>query len=61
MGLHMTCSYPKFSTENVEKFERRMVNWCSEGCTDGVSMLIFDKEDLKVSGTLDLLYDNYLP
>ena len=61
MGLYMTCSYPKFSIEDVEKFERRMVNWCSYGCTKGVSMLIFDKEDLKVNGTLETLHENNLP
>lgn len=61
MGLHMTCIYSNFSTDNVEKFEKRMINWCNEACTAGISRLIFDQEMLNVKGTLEIWYDECLP
>ena len=61
MGLYMTCSYPKFSTEEVGKFERRLKKWCNEACAKGISMLVFDQKNLKVEGTQEIWYDNYLP
>ena len=46
-----TCGgYTQFSITDVSKFERWMMKWCKKECIPGLSMLVFNKEDLMVEG-----------
>lgn len=59
MGMYEVCGYERFSMTDVAKFERRLKKWCTEACMPGKSMLVFDRNCLKVGGEPESFKDNY--
>lgn len=48
-GMHVTCTFEDFSTQNPTKFESRLTKWCSEiEYMHGRCMLVFDLKELNI-------------
>ena len=48
--MYINGEYTHFSLTDVNRFERWLNNWCTQECTHGKSMLVFDYTQLKVEG-----------
>ena len=49
--MYIGDEYTQFSLTDVRRFERWLCKWCSQECTHGRSMIVFDNDTLKVEGT----------
>ena len=48
MALYSSFKFTRFSTPDVERFEKRLIKWCKDAYIPGISMILFDITSLKV-------------
>ena len=48
--MYINDEYTQFSLTDISRFERWLCKWCSQECTHGWSMIVFDDDSLKVEG-----------
>ena len=48
MGLQISCQFRNFSTKDAGSFEDLLTEWCTDWCSHGKSMLIFNRYSLRI-------------
>lgn len=57
-GMYTICTYSRFSITDSTKFERRLTKWCKTECMPRQSMLIFDRDKLKIEEVSEVKKQN---
>ena len=52
--MYEPCTYERFSISTPKLFEKRLIQWCDEVYVPNRSMIVFDREALKVNASVEL-------